>query len=122
MEHRENGLLYCLDVTRCMFSSGNVTEKARMGALRCRGETVVDLFAGIGYYTLPLLTHAGEQLPSPVTKPSEAALENRLEHHLAHLSMLTGRAVLDDSILGLLLCPAQGFQAFRRFVSSAALP
>ena len=59
VEHRENGILYCLDVTRCMFSSGNVTEKARMGRLAGCGETVVDLFAGIGYYTLPLLMHAG---------------------------------------------------------------
>ena len=59
VEHRENGILYCLDVTRCMFSSGNVTEKARMGRLACCGEIVVDLFAGIGYYTLPLLVHAG---------------------------------------------------------------
>lgn len=62
VEHRENGILYCLDVTRCMFSSGNVTEKARMGRLACCGETVVDLFAGIGYYTLPLLVHAGGTL------------------------------------------------------------
>ena len=30
-----------------------------MGALRCAGETVVDLYAGIGYFTLPLLVHAG---------------------------------------------------------------
>ena len=59
MEHKENGIFYCLDITRCMFSSGNVTEKARMGRLQCTGETVVDLFAGIGYYTLPLLVHAG---------------------------------------------------------------
>jgi tRNA G37 N-methylase Trm5 len=28
---REGGVLYGLDVTKCMFSSGNVTEKARMG-------------------------------------------------------------------------------------------
>ena len=62
MEHKENGIFYCLDITRCMFSSGNVTEKARMGALQCRGEALLDLFAGIGYYTLPLLTHAGEYL------------------------------------------------------------
>ena len=59
VEHRENGILYCLDVTRCMFSSGNGTEKARMGRLACCGEIVVDLFAGIGYCSLPLLVHAG---------------------------------------------------------------
>ena len=42
-----------------MFSSGNGTEKARMGSVAAAGETVVDLFAGIGYYTLQLLHHAG---------------------------------------------------------------
>lgn len=57
--HRENGIVYCLDVCRCMFSSGNVTEKARMGRLQCAGESVLDMFAGIGYYTLPILLHAG---------------------------------------------------------------
>eukprot|EP00976_Prorocentrum_cordatum_P018210 368390-Prorocentrum_minimum.AAC.1 len=31
-----------------MFSSGNVTEKARMARLDCEGQTVVDLYAGIG--------------------------------------------------------------------------
>jgi tRNA wybutosine-synthesizing protein 3 len=56
---RENGVSYTLDVTQSMFSSGNGTEKARMGAQRAAGETVVDLFAGIGYYTIPLLLHAG---------------------------------------------------------------
>jgi len=42
-----------------MFSRGNITEKIRVATLPCEGETVVDLFAGIGYFTLPYLIHAG---------------------------------------------------------------
>ena len=57
--HRENGIVYCFDVSECMFSSGNVTEKSRVARLPCSGETVVDMYAGIGYYTLPFLVHAG---------------------------------------------------------------
>jgi tRNA wybutosine-synthesizing protein 2 len=41
-----------------MFCTGNVTEKLRVARLAARGETVVDLYAGIGYYTLPYLRHA----------------------------------------------------------------
>ena len=38
-----------------MFSAGNVNERRRMGEVGRVGETVVDLFSGIGYYTLPML-------------------------------------------------------------------
>lgn len=55
---REAGVTYVLDVTRLMLSSGNISEKQRVGALPAAGETVVDLYAGIGYWTLPLLVRA----------------------------------------------------------------
>lgn len=58
-QHRENGIIYGLDVTRSMFSSGNGTEKARVASFPCAGETVVDLYAGIGYFSLAYLVHAG---------------------------------------------------------------
>jgi hypothetical protein len=37
------------DVTKCMFSSGNVSEKLRMSQLSCRDQVIFDFFAGIGY-------------------------------------------------------------------------
>lgn len=60
VQHKEGGVLYALDVTKCMFSSGNTTVRQRMGELDCTGEVVLDLYAGIGYYTLPFLVKAGE--------------------------------------------------------------
>lgn len=35
-----------------------IHDNDRISGLDCRGETVVDLYAGIGYYTLPLAVHA----------------------------------------------------------------
>lgn len=56
--HIDNGVTYVFDVTKIMFSSGNITEKLRISQFDCHSETVVDLFAGIGYFTLPYLVHA----------------------------------------------------------------
>jgi tRNA wybutosine-synthesizing protein 3 len=88
---RENGISYCFDITRLMFSSGNVSEKARAALgfssnlinrakkplevqeelvkedlvnkrRPLEGEVVVDLFCGLGYFTLPVLIHAGAKV------------------------------------------------------------
>ncbi|KAM4665016.1 tRNA wybutosine-synthesizing protein 2 homolog isoform 2-T2 [Discoglossus pictus] len=59
VEHMDNGIRYTFDVTKCMFSAGNISEKQRVASLSCSGEVVVDLYAGIGYFTLPYLIHAG---------------------------------------------------------------
>ncbi|XP_051276794.1 tRNA wybutosine-synthesizing protein 2 homolog isoform X2 [Dicentrarchus labrax] len=59
VKHVDNRITYEFDVTKSMFSAGNITEKLRVAGFDCRGETVVDLYAGIGYFTLPYLVHAG---------------------------------------------------------------
>ena len=56
---RQDHILYHLDPEAVMFSSGNIEERIRMGRIHARGETLVDLCAGIGYFTLPLVVHAG---------------------------------------------------------------
>ena len=55
----DHGMTYTFDAAKVMFSSGNITERRRIGNLDMRGEVVVDAYAGVGYYTFPMLVHAG---------------------------------------------------------------
>ena len=52
--HTEHGTRYAMDLAEVMFSPGNKAERARMGEVVGAGERVVDMFAGIGYFTLPM--------------------------------------------------------------------
>ena len=56
--HIENGIRYKLDPQKVMFSSGNMDERIRMAKISNPKETVVDLFAGIGYFTLPMAVYS----------------------------------------------------------------
>ncbi len=57
-EHWEDGVRFRLDVAKVMFSSGNLDERIRMARVPRAGETVVDLFAGIGYFSIPMAVHS----------------------------------------------------------------
>jgi tRNA wybutosine-synthesizing protein 2 len=57
VQHHENGCMYLLDPRKVMFSQGNHEEKRRMaGLIRESGkkERVADMYAGIGYFTIPV--------------------------------------------------------------------
>lgn len=56
--HRENRCRFRFDVTRIMFSKGNLSERARIPGFVKPGETIVDMFAGIGYFSIPIARHA----------------------------------------------------------------
>ncbi len=111
----DHGITYTFDATKVMFSSGNVTERRRIGAIDMRGETVIDAYAGVGYYTFPMLVHAGashvhacEHNPASIAGLKAGAEANGITHRLtvhegdnaAVLPTLAGTA--DRCHLGLL--------------------
>jgi tRNA wybutosine-synthesizing protein 2 len=58
VEHREHGIVYKFDFTKIMFSQGNLKERKFLATLIKDNEIVVDMFAGIGYFSLPIGLHS----------------------------------------------------------------
>lgn len=63
VRHKENGFLFIMDPQEVMFSMGNRNEKMRIARLIRSGsghERVADMFAGIGYFTIPMADAGAE--------------------------------------------------------------
>ena len=56
--HKENGCLFKLDLAKVMWSKGNNNERLRIAKLVEDDETVIDMFAGIGYFSIPIGVHS----------------------------------------------------------------
>jgi tRNA wybutosine-synthesizing protein 2 len=58
VKHKEHGVIYKFDFTKIMFSMGNLNERKFLATLVKDGEVIVDMFAGIGYFSLPIAIHS----------------------------------------------------------------
>ena len=56
--NKENKCLFKLDLSKVMWSKGNVNERLRIAKLVRDGETVLYMFAGIGYFSIPIGVHS----------------------------------------------------------------
>ncbi len=83
--HVENGIRFKLDVARVMFSSGNHGERVRMGRVVRPDETIVDLFAGVGQFTIPVAVHgrARRVIACEVNPAAHAYLEENVRMNRA---------------------------------------
>ena len=56
--NKENGCLFKLDLAKVMWSKGNNNERLRIAKLVEDDEVVLDMFAGIGYFSIPIGVHS----------------------------------------------------------------
>jgi len=98
--HREHGTVYALDLAAVMFSPGNKAERVRMGEVVAADERVLDMFAGIGYFTLPM-ARAGARVTAVERNPAafEYLVENVVRNGVQG-SVETYRADCRDVIAG----------------------
>ena len=119
----EHGVKFAYRITECMFSQGNLNERKRMGDLNLSEENVLDLYAGIGYYTLPLLVRGGakhvtatEWNPNALRDLKRGLEQNKVENRCtvlegdnrSHGNVLHGK--FNRVVLGLLPQPWHGIE------------
>jgi len=56
--HKEHGCQFLLDVSEIMWSEGNKNERIRLTRIVKPKETIVDMFAGIGYFSIPIAKYS----------------------------------------------------------------
>ncbi len=110
--HRENGCQFKLDALRIMYSQGNLAERKRMSRLG-KGEIVVDMFAGIGYFSIPMAVHSKpEKIIAIEINPVSSGylkenirlnrVENIVEPVEGDCSVVTQTKIADRVIMGYL--------------------
>ncbi len=110
--HRENGCQFKLDAMRIMYSQGNLAERKRMSRLG-KGEVVVDMFAGIGYFSIPMAVHSKpEKIFAIEINPVSSGylrenirlnrVENIIEPVEGDCALVTPRGIADRVVMGYL--------------------
>jgi tRNA wybutosine-synthesizing protein 2 len=107
--HTEHGTRYGLDPAAVMFAPGNQAERVRMGEVVEADERVFDMFAGIGYFTLPM-ARAGARVTATEINPTafRYLLENavlndvgdRIDAYMTDCRDLAGEVAADRVVMG----------------------
>jgi tRNA (guanine37-N1)-methyltransferase len=124
--HKEFGLTYELDVTKAYFSPRLSTERRRIAGLVGEGETITDMFCGIGPFSImiakfakPGRIYAIDKNPEAVKFLSRNIARNRAENIVTILGdardILSNLEKADRIIMNL---PLSSFQFFETALSA----
>ena len=105
--HKENGCSYYVDVTKAYFSPRLSHERERVASLVKEGETVVDLFAGVGPFVV-LIAKTREDAkvfavdinPKAVEMLERNASLNRVENRVFPI-VGDARKIVDEKLVGM---------------------
>lgn len=109
--HTENGIRFNFDPAKIMFSPGNVNIRTSVREMDLDGKTVIDMFAGIGYFSLgiarysrPARVHACEINPTSygylVRNIAANKLGDVIQPHLGDSRMVSPEIKADAIIMG----------------------
>ncbi len=112
--HKENGCDYFLDVTTVMLSKGNTKERLRMK--KVAGGVILDMFAGIGYFSIPCSKNKNTKIVHSIEKNPESYkfLVKNVEINKSNIQTYLGdckdvlkskKIIADNIIMGLLPTP-----------------
>ena len=113
--YAENGCRFKIDPTKIMFSFGNKEERRRMGLISSPVETVVDMFACVGQFTIPIAKYSKPEKVIAVEKNPiafEYLVENIRLNKLCNVEPVLGdsremcpEGVADRVVMGYLFEP-----------------
>ncbi|EQD56815.1 Protein of unknown function Met10, partial [mine drainage metagenome] len=62
ISYKENGITYTFDPTIVMLSKGNINERSFLAKFPVKYKKVLDMFAGIGYFSIPIAKYLSPEI------------------------------------------------------------
>lgn len=101
--HVENNCKYKFDIRKVMFAKGNLNERIRIAKQVKKDEIIVDMFAGLGYFSVPIgkLSKAKKIYSIELNPVSFGFLKENLKiNHIHNTEAINGdnRMVVDELV------------------------
>ncbi|MFH0714300.1 MAG: methyltransferase domain-containing protein [Candidatus Diapherotrites archaeon] len=115
--HKENNCVFEFDVRKSMWAQGNMSERQREISEAKKGEKVLDLFAGMGDWSIPLAKKGSVVTAVEAEKETFEALEKNCRSNKTKINCIFGNAEnvslpekFDKILMGWLPAPFFAFE------------